>query len=52
MKSPRKHLWYVEGLNAIRHKVGDYFWTVSSWDARSEWSIKFGGVPSNWRFVR
>ncbi len=24
MRPPRKFLWYVEGLNALRHKVGDY----------------------------
>lgn len=48
----RKRLWYVEGLTALRHKVGDYFWATSSGDARSAWSLRFGGVPNHWRFIR
>ena len=45
----RKRLWYVEGLNALRHKVGEYFWTASSSEARMEWTLRFGGIPTHWR---
>ena len=48
----RKHLWYVEGLNALRHRVGEYFWAFSSSEARMEWSLKFGGIPTTWRYEK
>lgn len=48
----RKHLFYVEGWNALRHRVGEYFWALSSGEARQAWSLKFGGIPSHWRFER
>lgn len=49
---PRKHLFFVEGLNALRHRVGDYFWALTSGEAREAWSLKFGGIPSSWRMER
>ena len=48
----RKFLFYVEGLNPLRHTVGDYFWAFSSTEARMAWVEKFGGVPSHWRFEK
>ena len=48
----RKRLWYVEGLTALRHKVGDYFWAVSSSEARDAWAQRFGGIPSHWEFIK
>ena len=52
MSPLRKRLWYVEGLNALRHKVGDYFWAFSSWDARQAWSEHYGAIPNRWEFVK
>lgn len=52
MKKLRKHLWYVEGIDALRHKVGEYFWAFSSGEARTAWAMKFGAIPSNWRFEK
>jgi len=47
-----KHLWYVEGLNVFRHRIGEYFWAVSSLEARMAWAEKFGGIPTTWRFEK
>ena len=47
-----KHLWYVEGFNAFRHRIGEYFWAVSSLEARMAWAEKFGGIPTTWRFEK
>lgn len=44
--SQRKRLWYVEGLNALRHKVGEYFWTTSSSEARALFFAQFGSFPN------
>jgi hypothetical protein len=52
MKTFRKRLWYVEGINALRHRVGDHFWATTSSEARMAWSLKFGGFPSNWELIR
>jgi hypothetical protein len=52
MRPPRKFLWYVEGLNALRHKVGDYFWAYTSGEARQEWSLRFGAIPNHWRLEK
>ena len=48
----KKRLWYVEGYNALRHRVGEYFWAHSSSEARMDWQKKFGAVPTTWRFER
>lgn len=48
----RRRLFFVEGLNAFRHRVGEYFWATTSGEAREAWSLRFGGVPSNWRIER
>lgn len=48
----RKFLWYVEGLNAFRHRIGEYFWAFSSSEARMAWVNKFGGIPTTWRFEK
>jgi hypothetical protein len=52
MSPLKKRLWYVEGLTALRHKVGEYFWSASSSEARMEWSLRFGGIPSHWRLEK
>jgi len=49
---PRKHLFFVEGLTPLRHRVGDYFWAFSSSEAREAWALKYGGIPSSWRFEK
>jgi hypothetical protein len=42
----KKRLWHCEGLNFLRHKVGEYFWAFSAFEAQERFAQQFGGVPS------
>lgn len=42
----RKRLFHVEGLTALRHKVGEYFWAFSSSEARALFFAQFGSYPN------
>jgi len=48
----KKRLWHCEGLNFLRHRVGEYFWSFSAFEARERFAQQFGGVPSRVEVVR
>jgi hypothetical protein len=48
----KKRLWHCEGLNFLRHRVGEYFWAFSAFEARERFAQQFGGVPCRVEVVR
>jgi hypothetical protein len=42
----RRRLFFVEGLNAFRHRVGEYFWATTSGEARALFFAQFGSYPN------
>jgi len=42
----RRRLFFVEGLNALRHRVGEYFWAFNSVEARALFFAQFGSYPN------
>lgn len=48
----KKRLWHCEGLNFLRHRVGEYFWAFTAFEAGERFAKQFGGVPSRVEVVR